>query len=338
MIMFDDKIKNAFDRISPTQSQKSKMSKVILSSDYNKKIHMIKYAKVLYPCAAMLLIALSIYAFNTIFPVEKNPYDNKSVVISNTISGNSKQDKDTDKSRTKDSANIDSEKSKEDSNDKINSYNKSTSDTNEVTFKTKETQEGVTNEQEPMIINDTINDTPAFDYYNSSDSVLLFNDYSMAGDNLNNSAEAQSKKMSGSGGGAAAFGGNTQKGSSDDSAEESDMVNKISFVENIDLPADFDKSNADTDKLSSDIKTIYRYSGANGRSVTVTVSSDTELYTNYLKDDHITKTVLLDSSVILFSGDGLYAGYFVKDGYLYEISSGSITEAEFEKIILSIIS
>ena len=88
--MTDKNLITSFDKIKPTEKQKVRMLNAILSSEKKERIHPMKYVGVLSACAAVFVIAVVLYLYNSagIGAYEKTP--------DNTVISNRKIDSDND--------------------------------------------------------------------------------------------------------------------------------------------------------------------------------------------------------------------------------------------------
>lgn len=337
--MFDDNLKSAFDKISPTIEQKRKMSKVILASKKKEKIHMMRYVGVLSSCAAVLLIAVSIYSINSFLKFKEQTAE-EMTLIDNTVANDTeivkkdelvtdknKPEKQPEKSQQQDSYNTqktrkiisDKNYAAEEKHDKIQSS----------------TFDNVIHSDISVVSEEYNEKDSSVEFDSKSDSVFLYNDFSLFQEPV---AKAAAKTEQAVSGGGAAFGKKETSVKTDDIISDN-LVNakETQFVESIKLPDDLSEENGNIGDTNLDNNRVYTYNGDEGRSFTITVSEDSQDYDKFASNDDINKTVISDSTVIVFSDEGVYGGYFTKDGYQYKVFSNQLSESEFEDAITSIV-
>lgn len=318
--MFDEKIKNTFDKLSPSSDQKRRMLGLILSSKQKEKIHMMRYIGVLSSCAAVLLIAVSIYSANH-FLEFINQNAKETTVIDNTVVqqkkaiGNEESvtvKKDTEKQSEIVQNPVFSEEIAPDNHEdtsetaSYDSYNS-----------TLVTKGCALTSDTPVAAYDNTQNEACFNDELSRDFVFLYNDLSLFHEEK---PEAFSLK----------------EDADDDVTVLSDET-EYNFFDSIVLPDDFYEEKSENPDIGPKKSNIFNYVGKDGRSVEIIISDYSQDYNSYITNPDIIKTEIYDSSIVLFSDDGMFVCCLLKDNYQYKVITDKLTETEFENLITSII-
>jgi len=310
--MTDKNLITSFDKIKPTEKQKARMLNAILSSEKKERIHPMKYVGVFSACAAVFAIAVVLYLYNSagIGTYEKTP--------DNTVISNRKIDSDNDINNYK---NEDSTSGVYEKNINSDAYSKRRIFTEDAENENLSTEKNAKTEN-------SLTD--------SSDDVFLYNDFSSfvgfnEGIQTANAAYARGYD------GAEEENLTAEKNSYENKRKEFFDIVGMDFTGFIKLPEDIKEEVDENQDFSLDKNVKFVFWGDEGRSLTVTLSSDTSLYDECINDDSLNKTDLSGNKLVLFSDDGIYGGYLVKNGVLYNLVSNHITVSEFENIVTSLI-
>lgn len=318
--MFDEKIKNTFDKLSPSSDQKRRMLGLILSSKQKEKIHMMRYIGLLSSCAAVLLIAVSIYSANH-FLEFKNQNTEETTIIDNTVVQQKKAIENEESVTVKKDTEKQSEMVKNPvfSEEIAPNNHEDTSETAsyEGYNSTLVTKDCTLTSDTPVAAYDNTQNEACFNDELSRDFVFLYNDLSLF-------HEEKSETFS-------------LKEDADDDVNVLSDEREYNFFDSIVLPDDFYEEKSENPDIGPKKSNIFNYVGKDGRSVEIIISDYSQDYNSYITNPDIIKTEIYDSSIVLFSDDDVFVCCLLKDNYQYKVITDKLTETEFENLITSII-
>lgn len=316
--MTENNLNNSFDSIKPSRSQKERMLKTILLSGKSKKIHTIRYVGMISACAAIFMIAVVFYTYNAVVSDYTEDTSGYKMVSDNTKKDDNKEiDKPGVKSvaeRTENTGNTDNDYYSK--TEKTISYDSHSDSANLKNNRADSNVNGTYSDDRTAVMN-----TDAFLYNDFS----LFQSESDGISVANEAVEPSSVWRMG-----------TQEKNHDDEKEFSGNKD-YSFTEYIKLPEDLKANDnyAEEDSIGKDV--TLSYFGNDGRSLSVVQYRNSDLFDLYLDDTSIDKTVLYDNTIILYRDEGIYGGYFVKEGKMYKIVANLLSQSEFENVVISLL-